>query len=149
MADGEDSIRIDLQDRFIRVVKPKGVTNGIRPRCFRIPDTAYAWMSAFDFIQAAQTPNLRFRKKMMRYAKDAGVKVPTNAGRHTFITMDVAAYGKPEETQAKVGTSATMRAENYCGLASKAEGLAYFKILPKKEPGCFDAVDNVHEIEEK
>ena len=132
VADGEGSIRIDLNDRFIRVVKPKGVTNGIRPRCFRIPDTAYAWMSAFDFIQAAQTPNLRFRKKMMRYAKDAGVKVPTNAGRHTFITMHTAAFHDPNLLSSIVGNSETVRSNSYDGVTSEKEGKEYFTLTPER-----------------
>lgn len=141
MATVNDAAKINLEDETIRIAKGKGFQRGRRPRAFHIEPTAMAWMTCFDFKEAVKKITKKTIRDIYDLARKNKIPVFQNCGRHTFITMDVAAYGKPEETQAKVGTSATMRAENYCGLASKAEGLAYFKILPKKEPGCFDAVD--------
>ena len=77
-----------------------------------------------------------------KLARKNKIPVFQNCGRHTFITYHVAAFGDPAKTQAIVGTSAKMRAENYCGLASKANGEAYFKIMPT---GTADA-ETVEEI---
>lgn len=136
----DDAAKINIEDETVRISKGKGYQRGRRPRAFHIDPTALAWMKSFDFLGGVK----RIVKKktqcdMYKLARKNGIPVFQNCGRHTYITMDVAAYGDPAKTQAKVGTSAKMRAENYCGLASKAEGEAFFKIMPK--PSKLDGLE--------
>ena len=44
--------------------------------------------------------------------------------------MHVAAFGDPRRTEILVGTSASMRVNHYMGLATQAQGQAYFAIRP-------------------
>ena len=92
-----------------------------------------AWIKSFDFLGALKKIKKRTIEDIYKIARKNDIPVFQNCGRHTFITYHVSAYGDPAKTQAIVGTSAKYRAENYCGLASKADGEAYFKIWP----ACF------------
>lgn len=127
---GDDAVRINLDDEMVRIAKGKGYQRGKRPRAFHIDATALAWMKSFDFLPAVKMITGKTQSEIYKLARKHGIPVFQNCGRHSFITFHVAAYGDPAKTQAIVGTSAKMRAENYCGLASKADGEAYFKILP-------------------
>lgn len=131
MAKDEDAVRVNIQDETIRVAKPKGFQKGIRPRAFHIHKSALAWMKSFDFEDGVRGITTKTSLEVAAAAREAGVDVPNNAGRHTFITMHCAAYGDPAKTEAIVGTSATMRAQNYMGLASKMDGEAFFTIMPR------------------
>lgn len=131
MAEANSANKVNLEDETIRIANGKGFQNGRRPRAFHIDPTALAWMKSFDFMSALKKITPATKVDIFKLARKNGVKVFQNFGRHTFITYHVAAYGDPAKTQAMVGTSEKMRAENYCGLASKADGEAFFRILPK------------------
>lgn len=130
MGELDDAAKINLEDETIRIAKGKGFQRGRRPRAFHINPTALAWMKSFDFCAALKRVTKETQKEIYCLARANGVPVFQNCGRHTFITYHVAAYGDPAKTQAMVGTSEKMRADNYCGLASKADGEAYFRIMP-------------------
>lgn len=136
MANDPDAAKINIEGETVRIAKAKGYQQGKRPRAFHVHPTALAWMKSFDFLDAvkkikAPEPRVKGTQvELYELARGAGIPVFQNCGRHTFITYHVAAYGEPEKTQAMVGTSEKMRAENYCGLAIKADGEAFFKILP-------------------
>ena len=129
--EGDSSVRISLEDCFIRVIKCKGSLRGVRPRAFRIPEQAEAWMRSFDFLAAVKTPNVRFRAHMNEYAKTAGVTLPKNAGRHTFITMYEAVHHDANALSAIVGNTEGVRSRSYNGVELEREGKAYFAIMPK------------------
>lgn len=130
MAMVEGAAKIHLDDEMIRIAMGKGFQRGKMPRAFHIEPTAMAWMKSFDFIGALKKVNEKTVEEIYALARRNGIPVFHNCVRHTFITYHVAAYGDPAKTQAIVGTSARYRAMNYCGLASKADALTYFKILP-------------------
>lgn len=127
---GEGALKISLDERFIRVGLPKGVSKGIRPRTFTIPDQALAWMRAFDFTGAVMRKNTRFRRHLTWVAEDADIKMPKNVGRHTFITMFEAVHHNESALTAIVGNTDDVRAKSYNGVELKREGEAYFSILP-------------------
>jgi len=131
MAMIEDAAKIHLDDETIRIAKGKGFQRGRRPRAFHVEPTAMAWIKSFDFLSALKMVRKGTIDEIYKLARKNKIPVFQNCGRHTFITYHVSAFGDPAKTQAIVGTSAKCRAENYCGLASKADGEAYFKILPK------------------
>lgn len=130
MATDPDAAKIDIDGATVRIAKAKGYQQGKRPRAFCIHPTALAWMKSFDFAAALRKVTEKTQKELYELARKNGIPVFHNCGRHTFITYHVAAYADPAKTTAMVGTSDKMRADNYCGLARKDKGEAYFKILP-------------------
>ena len=133
MAMVEDAAKIHLDDETVRIIKGKGYQCGKRPRAFHIEPTAMAWIKSFNFLDALKKVNKKTVTEIYKLARKNDIPVFQNCVRHTFITYHVAAFGDPAKTQAIVGTSAKYRAENYCALASKGAGEAYFKIWPS----CF------------
>ena len=129
--DGESAVRISLDHQNIRIVKCKGSLKGVKPRSFTIPPTALAWMKSFDFVAASQISNKKFREHLNAYAKEAGINLPKNAGRHTFITMHAAAYHDQSLLTSIAGNTPDVRAEHYDGLTFEDQGKAYFDIMPK------------------
>ena len=127
---GEHAVRINLDEGTIRVGIPKGVSKGIRPRAFVIPEQALAWMTAFDFMDGATTRNKQFRRHLVEAAEAAKVKLPKNAGRHTFITMFEAVHHDANALTAIVGNTDDVRSKSYNGVELAPEGRAYFAILP-------------------
>ncbi len=128
--EGESAVKISLEDHFIRIVKVKGSLRGIRPRAFKIPAQAEAWMRSFDFMAAVQIPNTAFRYHLNMAAKKAGIKMPKNAGRHTFITMYEAAHHDTNALSGIVGNTEGVRSRSYNGVELEREGRAYFEIMP-------------------
>lgn len=129
--EGKQAVNVDVANGFIRVVKAKGATKGVRPRAFTIPEPALSWMRAFDFDAAVMRPNDLFRRHLLSYAKDAGIELPANAGRHTFITMYAAAYHDQSKLTSIVGNTEGVRANSYDGVEIEANGRAYFAITPQ------------------
>lgn len=130
MATAPDAANVNLEDETIRIAKPKGWTKGIMPRAFHPVKNALCWLRAVPYEESVAKITEATTRQIYALAKRHGVDVPKNAGRHTFITMHVALHGEPSKTEAMVGTSKQMRVSNYCGLASRKEGEAYFAILP-------------------
>ena len=130
MASLPDAAKIHLEDETVRISKVKGFTKGRAPRAFQIPPNALAWMQSFDYEKAVKLITEYTTRKVEKIAASAGVETFRNFARHSFITYHVAAYGDPAKTQAMVGTSSKMRADHYCGLASKKDGEAFFAIFP-------------------
>jgi len=120
-----------LSEHSVRVSMPKGWTKGMAPRMFTLTSTAEKWLAAYlpkDGIPYAN--KVRCVRVLSSAAKKCGFVLPRNAGRHSFITMHVAAFGNPVLTDTMTGTSSKMRSAHYQGLATKAEGEAYFNVLP-------------------
>ena len=130
IAEGESAVTVNIEDETMRIAKGKGFQYGRKPRAFHIGPTALAWMKSFDYADAVKRIDKKTMVDIYDLAKKHSIPIFRNCGRHSFITYHVAAYGDPAKTQAIVGTSEKMRAENYCGLASRADAVEYFKILP-------------------
>lgn len=131
MAQMADAANVNLEDEIVVIKKPKGWTKGVMPRSFPIQRNALAWMKSFPFEDGIKEIGDHCADNVKNIAKGIGIAMPKNAGRHTFITMHVAAYGNPANTEAIAGTSKKMRVSNYCGFASKKNGEEYFMIMPK------------------
>lgn len=130
MAMIEGAAKIHLDDETVRIAMGKGFQRGKMPRAFHLEKTAMAWIKSFDFMDAIKKVNNKTVEKIYKLARKHNVPVFQNCIRHTFITYHVAAFGNPANTQAIVGTSKRYCAMNYCGLASKKDGEAYFAIMP-------------------
>ena len=75
--------------------------------------------------------NNYFRRHLVKYAAKAEIKLPGNAGRHTFITMFAAAYHDQPLLTSIVGNTEGVRANSYDGMEIEANGKAYFSITPE------------------
>lgn len=130
MAQMPDAANVNLEDEIVCIKKPKGWTKGITPRSFPIQGNALAWMKSFPFEASIKNIGDHCADDVKEIAKKLKISLVKNAGRHTFITMHVAAYGNPANTEAIAGTSKKMRVSNYCGFTSKKNGEDYFAIMP-------------------
>lgn len=120
-----------LAENSIRVSKPKGWTQGRKPRMFTIPPNAAAWLKwSWDGSENFCYDISSIYRILEVMAKELKIKLPRNAGRHTFITMHVAAFELPETTDNMTGTSSNMRSTHYQGLVSKKEAEEFFSIMP-------------------
>lgn len=136
----EEIIRLSMQDGdilspdagSIRIGLPKGWTRGVRPRTVPLARNAAEWIRQYGLGKAlvGSSPNWS-RRLVYMAAEKMGMRIPHNAGRHTFITMHVAAFHNEQVTQTICGTSKDMLVRNYMGLATDAQGKAYFAIMPK------------------
>ena len=133
MASDPDAAKINIEGETVRIAKAKGFQQGKKPRAFPIHPTALAWMKSFEFLDALRKVTKDTQGEIYNLARKNGIPMFQNCGRHTFITYHVAAYNDPAKTTAMVGTSEKMRADNYCGLAQKRDGEAYFKIMPSAQ----------------
>lgn len=132
VSEGEQAVVIDLDEKYIRIIKVKGHLRGIKPRAFSIPAQALAWMQSMGdgFLAAARTPNPKFRQGLRAAAEEAKASLPGNAGRHTFCTMFEAVHHDSNALSAIVGNTEDIRDRHYNGVAKPQEGRDYFAILP-------------------
>ena len=123
---------INLEDGIVRISRPKGWTQGVMPRIINIPENAHQWLEKYDVYAHIESCHKQSAliQRIFRRGKRAGLAMPLNAGRHSFITHHAAAYGEPAKTEAMAGTSQRMRVFHYQGLVPRKEGERYFAIVP-------------------
>jgi integrase len=63
-------------------------------------------------------------------AHRAGVALPDNAGRHTFISMHVAAYESLDKTATESDNSPALIKSNYLGIVSREDAAKYWALRP-------------------
>jgi integrase len=70
------------------------------------------------------------RRLILEAAKKAGVSLPDNAGRHTFISMHVAFYEHLGKTALEANTSEEKIKSNYLDLVTREEAKKFWAIRP-------------------
>jgi hypothetical protein len=70
------------------------------------------------------------RKLVLEAAKKAGVTLPDNVGRRTFISMHVERYENLPKTEKEANNSVEVIQERYLHLVSKADAAKYWEIRP-------------------
>lgn len=120
-----------LDDESIRISQPKGWTQGIAPRIFKLQPNALAWLRKFYDPRGPLCKSNKACMENFDYeAKKLKIDLGRNTGRHTFITMHVASIGNPVLTDAITGTSSRMRSSHYQGLELKKNADRFFSIMP-------------------
>lgn len=71
-----------------------------------------------------------FQKTFLKLCADAQTTRKTNGLRHAFCTYHFAAHANENQTAQQAGNSPAMIHAHYKGLATKAEGEAWFNVLP-------------------
>lgn len=137
---------IDLDGGTVRVPVPKGYWRGTPPRLIQAPENAIAWLRWLlprgglppDTPLAASLATVRDWKRVrlgpLGLAWDSDFF--RNVMRHTACTMHVAAFRNLAETQLLLGHSAgsAITARHYLGLAPRAMGEEYWRIVPPSRP---------------
>jgi integrase len=70
------------------------------------------------------------RSLILEAAKRAKLVLPDNVGRHTFISMHVAAFESMDKTSLEGNTSPAMIRQTYLDIVSREEALKYWAIHP-------------------
>lgn len=126
---------VRISEGSIIIAKPKGYTQGRGQRVVHMEENAKAWLALGDVagMMEGYKGIMYANRAIDNIADKAKVNLCKNAGRHSFITYHVAAFGDPSKTAANCGTSLKMLRDNYNGLETKANGARYFGITPNTE----------------
>lgn len=124
-----------LQDGTVIVRRPKGFTKGVHPRVFKAPEAARLWLDCVpcDVLPAGDALYRRMVSCALDNNRIHAAEVPRNAGRHTFITYDLAKRGLPESTAGMCGTSVAVIKNHYQSVSvSVTDADEYFSIKPRR-----------------
>jgi len=124
---GQDWRDIELERKFVRVTRAKKGTPA--RRLVPLPDAAIEWLMKHRKAEGPICKNLAI-DRIRDIARTAGLDLPDNCFRHSFITYRVAATGNIPATSMEAGNSVGMIHAHYRELATKMEAEAWFSALP-------------------
>ena len=129
-----DAIHPEDERPFVRISTTKGAARGIKGRIVDLEANAVAWFKRYPFKGGIREDNLSRIRASLRASKNNPFDaiLVKNIARHSYITYHTAKYRDYARTEAYVGTSASMRVRHYQGLATTADGEAYFDIFPPR-----------------
>jgi integrase len=82
--------------------------------------------------QTAAPSERRMRRLEAEAAERAGIKVPDNAGRHSFISYHVAFHQSMDRTALEANNSTQVIKDDYLHLVTKEQAACYWKIRPRR-----------------
>jgi integrase len=109
---------VTLSDNAIEWLKPKEQARG----SFLAPSRA--------FQSEGKPSKRRTRELILAAAKRAGIELPDNGGRHTFISMHVAYNESIDRTALEADTSPAIIKSNYLHIVSKEDAAKFWAIKP-------------------
>ena len=138
---------VDLEGRVLRITRPKGFTNGAKPRIVELEDNAAAWIARWTEWTAARRggrkpsgPVVRaprefaeWKKRWLEPAGDSwGRGGCANVMRHSYATHHVGAFRNAAATALNMGhgRSTDVLERHYRGLVARADAEKYWKIVP-------------------
>jgi len=123
---------IDFERGFVRVTnaKPRTPANRRVPLC----ESAKAWLEPRRLKNGNICTNLAV-ERVRDIAKCAGVELPKNGFRHTWISARVEISGDVARTALEAGTSVAKIHQHYREPMTPEEAKAWFSVLPS-ELGC-------------
>jgi integrase len=122
---------INLVTGNLRVTKGKKGTPA--RRLVKLCAAAVEWLMLTPDRTGPVCTNLAI-DRIRHIARDAKFEIPENAFRHSFISHRVAATGNVAETSLVAGNSPDIIFAHYLELFTKAEGEAWFAIVPRARP---------------
>jgi len=129
---------INCEEEFIRIPKPKGITNGGKPRIVELEPRAIRLLRKFVAMSNSDKSSLVVPSvwKISQWKKTHleplglswGNDTYHNVMRHTYATMHVAAFRAPATTALNLGHGESLRIleKHYRGLVGRAEGKRYW-----------------------
>ena len=125
---------IDLERKFVRVSSAKRGTPA--KRLITLYDEAIEWLLISPKNGDSVCPGTTLTMDRIRkIGQKAGLKLPPNCFRHSYISCRVAATGDIATTALEGGTSARMIHRHYRELVTKEEGEDWFNNGPSIEDG--------------
>lgn len=138
---------LDLDGAVLRIPRPKGWTNGMRPRLVELERNAAAWLAHWRRWLAGRRRGrlphgpmvpkpwlfAAWKKAWLEPAGDSwGRDANANVMRHSYATHHVGAFRNAAATALNLGHghSTAMLEEHYRGLVAKSTAEKYWKIFP-------------------
>jgi integrase len=118
---------ISLAEKFVRVTTAKRGTPA--RRLVPLSDAAIDWLMLCPDRKGAVCDGLAI-DRIRKAAIEAKFELPDNCLRHGYISHHVAAIGNVPQASLDAGNSPQIIHRHYRELATKAEGVAWFKINP-------------------
>ena len=139
---------LDLDGAVLRIPRPKGWTNGARPRLVELERNATAWLARWRRWLTAErrgrVPHgpmvpkpwlfAEWKKAWLAPAGDSwGRDANANVMRHSYATHHVGAFRNAAATALNLGHghSTEMLEEHYRGLVARKTAERYWKIFPE------------------
>jgi len=118
---------IDFEREFVRVTnaKPRTPANRRVPLC----ETAKTWLDPFRGSVGAVCENLAL-ERVRDIAKCAGIALPKNGFRHTWISAKVELTGDAPRTALEAGTSVAKIHRHYREMMTAEEAREWFSVTP-------------------
>lgn len=136
---------VKIAEKRVIVPRYKG-KNQLRYRV-TLTDNALAWLrpyvrengSILVPSQATNQPGVEkgrpsetgTRRLILEAAREAGVTLPDNAGRNTFISMHVAHYESVDKTALEADNSAAVIKKDYLDIVTREDAAKYWQIRPR------------------
>jgi integrase len=137
---------VKIAEKRVIVPRYKG-KNQLRYRV-TLTDNALAWLrpyvrqngSLLVPSQATNRPGVEkgrpsetgTRRLILEAAREAGVTLPDNAGRNTFISMHVAHYESVDKTALETDNSAAVIKKDYLDIVTREDAAKYWQIRPRR-----------------
>lgn len=122
------------KDGTVFVEKAKGYSSRAASRSFMPCETARAWIARCDldeiFDNGPMPTASEFDWFVTQCEKEHGIRVPKNAGRHSFVTYHSALTGDRSKTLTMAGTSDQMAKLHYRRNATEEDARLYFSVMP-------------------
>ncbi len=133
-----DAVRLGEKDPFV-VIGPE-IAKKRRIRNVPLPENAVAWLQRWPrgATVARSSHANDYQKRFKKLCKAAELTWDANAMRHSFGSYHYAKYGNSVETARILGHKSddTVLFTHYRALTTKAQGEAYFSILPPPQAGA-------------
>ena len=120
---------IHLDRKLVRVTVAKAGTRA--KRLIALCDAAIKWLSLCEKRSGKVCKGTTQQLDRIRFiGRNAGLKLPANCFRHSFISSRIAATGEVGHTALEAGKSEDVIHKHYRELVAKEEGEDWFKITP-------------------
>ena len=130
--------RLDWSDVRInekRVIVPRYKGKNQNRYRVTLSDNALEWLKPYaresGSLLVDGSPR-RTRRFILEAAQRAGVNLPDNAGRHTFISMHVAHYESIDKTALEADNSPAIIKRDYLDIVTREDAAKYWAITPDK-----------------
>ena len=126
---------VQLERGLLRVTAAK--RNTVSYRLVHLAPAAVAWLRLCPHFEADDgklvSPSWGI-DRVHTLAREADIPTPDNAFRHSFISYRCASSGNVAETSQEAGNSPGVVHKHYRELVAKADGEAWFKVMPAALP---------------
>ncbi len=123
---------INLERGFVRVTRAK--RNTPSKRLVHLCPAAIEWLMECDRSESLISPKWGI-DRVRKVAREAGLNLPENGFRHSFISYRVALTGNVAETALEAGNGPQIVHKHYRELAPKKDGEAWFNFRPSTSLG--------------